>query len=498
MMKLVGLVAASAAVMFGQHPVDAYNVVWDTPSKDASGSMPLGNGDVSLNVWTEPNGDILFYVGKSDAWSENGQLLKAGRIRMRLNPSPFVAGQPFRQTLNLRSSEVILQGGAPGSQGKVSIWVEAFNPVIRVDADLQKPTEIQVIYERWRDQTRVLEGLEAEGAYGMNGGAEPLRTLGDSIQMDVEDSVVWYHRNTKSPFAAMLKHQGLGEVLPGMTDPLQNRTFGALVRGEGLGRINPTTLRSKASVQKQAISILVHSAVTESTEQWLQELRNLAAQSSLGTMDERRAGHNKFWGDFWDRSYIRITGGPNAQAVTQAYVLQRYLNACAGRGAYPIKSNGSLFTVDTKTDELSFDADYRKGGGAYWFQNTRLVYWPMLASGDYDMMQPFFGMYREALPLALKRTKAYFNHDGAFFPETMYFWGVYANGDYGWAREGKPASFVQNANLRHHFTSNLELLTLGLEYAAYFPNDKTFVRSFLGPAADASLTFVDTHYERDS
>ena len=32
----------------------AYNVVWDSPSKDATGSMPIGNGDIGLNVWVEP------------------------------------------------------------------------------------------------------------------------------------------------------------------------------------------------------------------------------------------------------------------------------------------------------------------------------------------------------------------------------------------------------------------------------------------------------------
>ena len=31
--------------------------------------------------------------------------------------------------------------------------------------------------------------------------------------------------------------------------------------------------------------------------------------------------------------------------VSRGYALQRYITACAGRGAYPIKLNGSIFTV---------------------------------------------------------------------------------------------------------------------------------------------------------
>ena len=70
-------------------------------------------------------------------------------------------------------------------------------------------------------------------------------------------------------------------------------------------------------------------------------------------------------------------------------------------GAYPIKFNGSIFTVDSPP----LDPDYRRWGGPYWWQNTRLPYWPMLASGDFDLMQPMFRMYRESLPLAAERTR---------------------------------------------------------------------------------------------
>ena len=48
---------------------DPYNVIWDSPSKDYNGSMPIGNGDLAANVWVEPSGDLVFYVSKSDSWT---------------------------------------------------------------------------------------------------------------------------------------------------------------------------------------------------------------------------------------------------------------------------------------------------------------------------------------------------------------------------------------------------------------------------------------------
>src|SRR5690606_41162744 len=67
--------------------IDQYNPVWDTPSEFSSGSMPLGNGDVGVNAWVEKSGDLLFYIGKTDTWSENGRLLKVDRKSTRLNSS---------------------------------------------------------------------------------------------------------------------------------------------------------------------------------------------------------------------------------------------------------------------------------------------------------------------------------------------------------------------------------------------------------------------------
>src|ERR1700754_781231 len=55
-----------------QQPIDTlldrYNVRWDAPGPGSAQSMPLGNGDIGLNVWTEQNGDLLFYISKTDAW----------------------------------------------------------------------------------------------------------------------------------------------------------------------------------------------------------------------------------------------------------------------------------------------------------------------------------------------------------------------------------------------------------------------------------------------
>ncbi|HEY8967897.1 MAG TPA: DUF5703 domain-containing protein, partial [Puia sp.] len=37
--------------------LDSCNVSWNEPGPGPAESMPIGNGDIGLNVWVEKNGD---------------------------------------------------------------------------------------------------------------------------------------------------------------------------------------------------------------------------------------------------------------------------------------------------------------------------------------------------------------------------------------------------------------------------------------------------------
>lgn len=42
------------------------------------GPMPLGNGELGINLWVEPSGDLLFYLSRTDSWSETGRPAEIG------------------------------------------------------------------------------------------------------------------------------------------------------------------------------------------------------------------------------------------------------------------------------------------------------------------------------------------------------------------------------------------------------------------------------------
>lgn len=635
-----------AAAEPAYNTVDHYNVLWDSPSKDAKGSMPIGNGDIGLNAWVEPSGDLCFFIGKTDTWDENQRLLKLGKVRVKLTPALATAND-FRQELKLRDGVIEIRT----PQARISVWVDANHPVIHVDAKSAdgQPIEARASFEIWRKEKRSLGNSQSGGGneYFSTGYTTlPAFSYPDVVLPATPRHIGWYHRNVESPWLASLQLQKNEALARTEQDPILNRTMGAILRGDNFVPTSNTELKTAKPAPEFSLRVHVLTRITDTPEQWLAALEKQAEAIDKIPAATRQQEHRRWWEAYWNRSWIFVDGNhslalpvnplpwrvgvdsnggsrfggaitgprvighaldareiaglasqppatgtnlseepcttgctvaawikpaageagriidkctagkpdgltfdtnpglslrwivgdntmiqpnclkagewqhvaatvdtgsglrriflngnllkeergdPAAEALTRAYTLQRFMNACAGRGAYPIKFNGSIFTVDNK-----YDADYRAWGGCYWFQNTRHSYWPMLTSGDHDLMQPFFDYYMRVLPARKLATQNYYGHAGAFFPETMSIWGNYTDqGDlgYGINRNGKPDGLTDNTYVRRYWQGGLEIMVMMLDYHDLTRNaafrDKTLL-----PFAREVLTFFDQHWKR--
>jgi len=435
---------------------DDYNVQWDSPGPGSAQSMPLGNGDIGLNVWTEKNGDLLFYISKTDAWGgelyaqkdpwmqQGGVLMKLGAIRVSSNQAPLANSSVFKQILKLGTGEILVQEGTGSHAVNYRVWVDANHPVIHVEAISTGPATVSVKLENWR------------------------AGLTDTVLNTQNNSIAWYHHN--SPTA----------------DPhLANLTFGAVVKGKGFVSAGNETLRSAKATTSQLISIYPLTSVSGNGATWLAKLTPQVTKIERLKLEQTRLAHQQWWKQFWQRSWVFLHGDEQAREVTQGYILQRFVTACAGRGAYPVKFNGSIFVVDNPARHEN--ADFRAWGGQYWFQNTRAMYWPMLMAGDFDMMRPFFKMYANILPADEAQVQQYYHHNGAYFAETSPFWG-------GLNYMGPE---VKANYTNHYFTPILELSMMMLDYYEY-TGDKVFAKKTLLPIAKAGLQFFNEHFKRDS
>jgi len=478
------------------HPVAVSDVTWTALGTNEDNSLPIGNGDLAANVWTESNGDIVLLLAKADAWSENGQLLKLGRVRIKFDPNPFAGATDFSETLQLESAEIQIKGGGCTAQ----IWVDANHPVVHVDVRGDNAVQMTAASEIWRTKTYHLSphAVSQAGFFEWGNNPEGLDFDADTTLPAQNGQVTWCHFNSHSIYPLVFQQENLGSLLPKYPDPLLHRCFGVAMKGTKLASIDNQTLKSSAPAKSLRLDLYALTEQADSPAAWQTALKQTVSSSDSTSIKSAHKAHLKWWNAFWNRSWIQIEGTREAQQVSQSYAIQRYLTACAGRGAQPIKFNGSLFTVghdlpdDSTSTEGNHDPDYRAWGASFWNQNTRQVYWPLIASGDYDLLAPWFNMYVSALPLAKDRTQEYFHHDGGIFIETIYFWGLPNVNDFGW---NNPGPELQSEWMRYHVQGTLEVLAQMLDRYDY-TQDTDFARTNILPLADAAITYYDQHWKR--
>lgn len=486
--------------------LEKYNITWQSPSLDEQGSMPLGNGDIGINVWAEKNGDLLFYISKNDAWTEYARLSKVGRVRVHFSNNPFSEGIPFIQKLDIHKGLITVGAGSKNNVFKLKMWVDANNPVFHVETESEKPVEITVSVELWRDTLRMqksrievgdmfrqIQSFKGEGNYT---GPSPYPTFvyPDVIAENTGNQLIWYHHNQKpeyDPYEINMRIQSLEGYMDKMIHPLKDRIFGALIEGDHLVYTKRGQLKTEKPVIKSRLDVVVLTEHPSSPEKWLDKIRSLAAGLKRKDLGSLYIAHCLWWDEFWSKSWI-FADGKDVFDINRGYCLQRYKNACAGRGKFPIKFNGSLFSVG-KPEDPDF---LRWGATGFWFQNQRHIYWPMLVSGDFELMNPWFDMYKNTLDLSRYRTGKYFNHAGAHYPETILFWGAEVSGHYNWTPLYQRTLIeAENPFLTYYWQNGIEQTLMMLDFYLY-TKDEQFAKETLIPMAEAIADFYYRHYPR--
>ena len=492
--SLLALSFASAVMLTANVPAD---YVWNSMSSDSSASMPVGGGDIGLNVWAE-DGDVFFYISRSGAYDEHSTLLKQGRVRMHL-PGDSVA--PFSQRLKLDEGycELMVNGS------KVIVWADVFRPVVHVEVESPKAISPVISYENWRYADRPFK--KGEGRQNSWKWASPknLVTTRDSIAAS-DGSVTFFHHNPQTTvFDVTVAREGLDSVKDRLWNPLANLVSGGRLSGDNLHFTGTTdsvydntdyrawNFTSKRPAKKHNFTIALHNRQTADTDEWLAGVDSV--ERGINLRRDREASRD-WWRDYWKRSYIAAPtdGDSVVSRMARNYTLFRYMLGCNAYGKEPTKFNGGLFTFDPHhvRKEEAFTPDFRNwGGGTMTAQNQRLVYWPMLKSGDFDMITPQFDFYNRMLDNAELRSKVYWDHDGACFTEQTELFGLPNMMEYGSKRPAWSDPGVEyNAWLEYEWDTVLEFCEMMLESARYAGTDISAYR----PLIESALTFFDEHY----
>ncbi|WAC13960.1 DUF5703 domain-containing protein [Dyadobacter pollutisoli] len=491
---------------------EMYDLKWKSQSTNSGESMPCGGGDIGLNVWVE-KGDILFYMSRSGTLDENNVFPKLGRVRIKLYPNPFEAGSSFEQELKLKEGYVLITGQKGNLRANVKIWVDVFRPVVQVEVSSSKPVQMVAAYESWRTRDRELKGLEKNSS-SFKWVKEKVVVFKDSIQVS-KNGVLFYHRNRDSTvFDKIVTQQKLDPVKLQLWNPLKGLTYGGFMTGNNMVRdesdrralgkyasidFQSFKLKSKTASRSHRLNVYLHIGQTESIDQWKKGLGNVQKEALLAENQSRQKTLD-WWKQYWEKSHIalnisKVDHSSPVWQVGRNYQLFRYMLGCNAFGTLPTKFNGGLFTYDPVfvDSAYKFSPDHRNwGGGTFTAQNQRLVYGPMLKSGDSEWMKPQFEFYQKALGNAEIRTKHYWGHGGPSFTEQMEYFGLPNYAEYGSKR---PADFDPglefNPWLEYLWDTSLEFCFMILEKHRFTREDISRYLRLIESCVD----FFDEHYQ---
>jgi hypothetical protein len=350
----------------------------------------------------------------------------------------------------------------------------------------------------------------------------PLVTYSDTFEPG-ETSLTWFHRNRSDDlvFDKEVTQQHLDGVREQLWNPQVGLTFGGKLGGGNLvyaGQRGGQYLLTPFAAQvyhsrqpgtQQAFQIALHTAQTNDLDEWRNGLERMA--DGDGLTDEQHWQRNvEWWAAFWERSRIVLSPGlPDpASKVWQTgrnYQLFRYLMGCNAMGQYPTKFNGGLWTVDPHLILEKYTMatpDFRQwGGGSFTAMNQRLMYWPLLKSGDFDLFPAQFNFYRNALGNAELRAQVYWGHEGACFTEQIENFGLpvgdiyqhrWGDGGLGPRQNGEPG-WLDNQWCEDLYDTVFEFCLMILETERF---NGANIRPYL-PLIDSCLTFFDQHYRME-
>ena len=308
--RLLSLILTLSCAAYATPPEP---LVWSSPSVGSAGSMPIGNGDIGLNVWAQADGTIRTYIAKTDAWDGAGRLLRLGGLDLAFSPNPFGGGN-FSQTLDVAKGQIVFKG-ENGFEAR--LWVDANAPVIRLQAAAPDGVSISATPNIWRREKREIPPKElmghswymggADSMGGTYGGPEPVISYPDLIADLKGDTIGWYQHNKTSFWEFGFKHQQMEGPPPGEKDPLLHRTFGLVMNSPQLAKSGPELLKSAAPVKEFRLDIVAHTAITPSREDWERAATGLLGKASADDLAKALAAHKTWWQEFWNRSNIRVT-----------------------------------------------------------------------------------------------------------------------------------------------------------------------------------------------
>lgn len=273
------------------------SLAFDTPAKDETGVMILGNGEVGATAWIGEDGTLHTVLQRTDSWNEGGQHVKVGAIDYETGAN--VEAGSFRQTLSLEDGTLDAEWRCDGRTISLHYRVQhGGEPFAVCDVRGARARAKVVNWRLWPEGTR-----EMSGGGNELGNQFPAKLPGGKPTFTVNaDRLVpggWCHVNRRETVDRLMglydRYQATGDL--GKPEFLQDRVFGGVTREY---RMDDRTL---------FVSAITSLRPCKDADDWLRRTNALLDEKGWGLDGEagKLAAHKAGWAEFWSRSHVAVT-----------------------------------------------------------------------------------------------------------------------------------------------------------------------------------------------
>jgi hypothetical protein len=386
--------------------------------KRSEGGIPIGNGNMGTLVWTSPSA-IKMQINRNDVFANDSYSNSFNERHLDYSYACAFVDIDFadftediftgktRQHLHLYTAEGAIEGEGAGSSFFACTNRDAFvfscfdkrreTEGINIRIKMLRPAEVKtknhLAVSRFiiKEDAVILKQEFTEGNY----------YCASAVAVSVSGRKFRIRQNNESGGL----HPGIPNRRPivlGMDS--ENETRICLEPGKG-----------EFDVYISSAAAFDRSGAGAESEDVAEKALELLRQTRMTGKSSLKADSDTFWKNFWEKSFIELSGDAEAELVEQHYQYYMYILACCSQNSkYPPNYGGMLFSTR---------GDLRHWGAMQWWNNLQLYYNAVMASGHYELVMPFFSQWNTCFERFAIAARQQWGASGIFIPETVGFDG---------------------------------------------------------------------------
>ena len=392
--------------------VEQANLSYQGTVKRCEEGLPIGNGRMGSMLWTSP-ASLKMQINRVDLYANGNQTnsfidchedygYACAFVDVDFSGfGPDVFDETTRQELNVYDARAKLNAHGLQVEGFAADDVDAF--ALRIEDGRAAPEGIEIRLRMLRNSVvRTRSHVAYSTLHRVNG-------MAVLKQEFFEDD--FYCAS-----AVAVKVVGRNGYL--RIDNENNGTAPTLPPQHisAIGREAETQAKLMLKPEKGAFLLYIASAATFDRDCDVVKMAADAANQADGTgYDALYAAHIAWWHKFWEKSYVRLWGSPDAEKISVHYTYFFYIMAsCSRNSEYAPNFGGLLFSPR---------GDHRHWGAMQWWNNLNLTYNAILPSGHNELLEPYFKMFFNMYESSEVAADQIWGAKGIYIGETTYVWG---------------------------------------------------------------------------